>query len=94
MPAILLTHVLSAVETPLTATSLQWPFFGRTSHTLTLVLNLSTMATSLQRSLRWPLWTGSIVTFGRVFTFHFLNVSLHVHCPIVESLPFSFVSAF
>ena len=48
MPAILLTHVLSTVEMPLTATSRQWPFFGRTSHTLTLALNLSTMATSLQ----------------------------------------------
>ena len=28
-------------------------------------------------------------TFGRVFTFHFLKVSLHVHCSIADSLPFS-----
>ena len=29
MPAILLKHVFRTVETPLTVTSLQWPFLGR-----------------------------------------------------------------
>ena len=51
MPAILLTHVLSTVETPLTATSLQWPFFRADKSYTDSCLNLSTMATSLQRWL-------------------------------------------
>ena len=38
---------LHTVEPPLTATSLQRPFFWLTVHTFTLVNNLSTMATFL-----------------------------------------------
>ena len=56
-------------------------------------LNLSTTATSLQWSLssapKVVIMDRFNYTFGRVFTFRFLNVSLHVHCSIADSLPFS-----